>query len=345
MSDLIDHLAQLTQLRDIDVLDSALCGLTRELLRCEKLAIHRLIRDGSNQRWLTTARLVAGQHAPLGPADTEPATLPLLDERPEWRDCLLVPRMQLPPEGADHVTLHAMGTDTEAVGVMEITTLGPPTAEQDRMVASLLVFYRHLRGLMNENERDSLTGLLNRKSFDEAFLRAAMEADTAPPEIDLGELERRDADAPAARYWLAVVDIDHFKRVNDNHGHLIGDEVLLLVAQLMRNTFRYGDRIYRFGGEEFVVLLRCPDAPSAQLAFERLRRRIESHEFPQVGQLTVSIGFTTVVGDDTPSAAFARADRAVYQAKEDGRNRTIAHDSLEPLPPAEAPPACEAEFF
>jgi diguanylate cyclase (GGDEF)-like protein len=213
------------------------------------------------------------------------------------------------------------------------------------MVASLLVFYRHLRGLMNENERDSLTGLLNRKSFDEAFLRAAMEADTAPPEIDLGELERRDADAPAARYWLAVVDIDHFKRVNDNHGHLIGDEVLLLVAQLMRNTFRYGDRIYRFGGEEFVVLLRCPDAPSAQLAFERLRRRIESHEFPQVGQLTVSIGFTTVVGDDTPSAAFARADRAVYQAKEDGRNRTIAHDSLEPLPPAEAPPACEAEFF
>jgi hypothetical protein len=132
MSDLIDHLAQLTQLRDIDVLDSALCGLTRELLRCEKLAIHRLIRDGSNQRWLTTARLVAGQHAPLGPADTEPATLPLLDERPEWRDCLLVPRMQLPPEGADHVTLHAMGTDTEAVGVMEITTLGPPTAEQDR---------------------------------------------------------------------------------------------------------------------------------------------------------------------------------------------------------------------
>jgi diguanylate cyclase (GGDEF)-like protein len=141
-----------------------------------------------------------------------------------------------------------------------------------------------------------------------------------------------------------VVDIDHFKRVNDSHGHLIGDEVLLLVAQLMRQTFRHGDRIYRFGGEEFVVLLRCPQAQSARVAFERLRLRIGAHDFPQVGQLTVSIGYTAVDADDTPSAAFERADLAVYEAKNAGRNRTVAHADLN-LQPSDEAPRGELEFF
>ena len=88
-------------------------------------------------------------------------------------------------------------------------------------------------------------------------------------------------------YWLAVIDIDHFKRVNDLSGHLIGDEVLLLLARQMRVNFRFHDQLYRFGGEEFVVLMRCTNHADALAALERFRHQIEIHAFPQVGPITV----------------------------------------------------------
>ena len=102
----------------------------------------------------------------------------------------------------------------------------------------------------------------------------------------------------------------------------------MLVARLMRSTFRYLDRLYRFGGEEFVILLVAPDEPSALQTFERLRENLENFVFPQVGRVTGSIGFTQVRAGDTPQAAFERADRAVYFAKGNGRNRVCYHEEL-----------------
>ena len=359
MSELIDQLACLTRLRDIDALDVALCALAQQRLGCQQVAIHRLVSNGSIRRWLTTARAgdlalrAAPGNAALGaePSGTGGCELPPLDARPAWRDCLQgeTPRqLSGARPGTPHTTLYPMTTDTGALGVMELRSAAPPDADALRLTASLLGFHRHLRGLMDENKRDSLTGLLNRKTFDEAFVRAAMamapeSPAEAAPEIAGGE---RRAPSPGVRHWLAVIDIDHFKRVNDLHGHLIGDEVLLLVAQLMRRTFRHGDRIYRFGGEEFVVLLRCPTADTARMACERLRQRIERHSFRQVGTLTVSIGFTAIGANDTPGAAFERADQAVYQAKQTGRNRTLADFELAPRAvTVAAVPRGELEFF
>jgi len=108
----------------------------------------------------------------------------------------------------------------------------------------------------------------------------------------------------------------------------MGDEVLLLVAGLLRAAFRHGDQLYRFGGEEFVVLLHADARERAALAFERFREALEAHPFPQVGQVTASAGFTRVRAFDTANAAFDRADRAVYQAKQSGRNRVCCHDAL-----------------
>jgi diguanylate cyclase (GGDEF)-like protein len=132
----------------------------------------------------------------------------------------------------------------------------------------------------------------------------------------------------AEGYWLAVLDIDHFKRVNDNFGHLIGDEVLLLMARLMRSSFRFHDQLYRFGGEEFVILMRCAGHDDAQAVLNRFRRTVEAYAFPQVGTITVSIGFAPLQGDDTPSAAFGRADKAVYFAKGHGRNQVCSYPQL-----------------
>jgi diguanylate cyclase (GGDEF)-like protein len=130
------------------------------------------------------------------------------------------------------------------------------------------------------------------------------------------------------RHWLGVIDIDHFKSVNDNYGHLIGDEVLLLLSRLMRSRFRFHDRLYRFGGEEFVVLMRCGSEEDAHHAFERLRTGVERYPFPQVGHITVSVGFTEVKIGDTPSGAFERADKAVYYGKTHGRNQVCSHAKL-----------------
>src|SRR6202011_3687326 len=94
--------------------------------------------------------------------------------------------------------------------------------------------------------------------------------------------------------WLALIDIDRFKSINDGYGHLFGDEVLLLVSQLMKRSFRGADQLFRFGGEEFVVLLDRASEPGAQIVLERLRTTIGEHEFPQVGQVTISVGYTRI---------------------------------------------------
>jgi diguanylate cyclase (GGDEF)-like protein len=96
----------------------------------------------------------------------------------------------------------------------------------------------------------------------------------------------------------------------------------------MRSSFRFQDQLYRFGGEEFVVLLRGGCAEQAMVAFERLRANVEAYVFPRVGRITVSIGFTELRAGDSPSSAFERADKAVYHAKQNGRNKVLHHGDL-----------------
>lgn len=104
--------------------------------------------------------------------------------------------------------------------------------------------------------------------------------------------------------------------------------MLLLLSRLLRSSFRHFDRLYRFGGEEFVVVLDGLEADRASLAFERMRANVERFEFPQVGRVTVSVGFTLTGASDTPSSAFARADKALYHVKEHGRNQVAQFESL-----------------
>ena len=173
-----------------------------------------------------------------------------------------------------------------------------------------------------------MTELLNRKTFDGAFLKATLQqTQIAPESAPDHQGDRRDL-VPHATYWLAMIDIDHFKRVNDTFGHLIGDEVLLLLARLMRSTFRFNDQLYRFGGEEFVVLMRCKGEAEAAGALERMRLNTEKFQFPQVGNITISTGFSEIKAGDTPSGAFERADKAVYYAKEHGRNQVRSYSTL-----------------
>ena len=327
MAELVDHLAELTGFRDRELLDVTLVGALRDLLRPRPkvVSIYRSVGEAGDERWLMRARLAAGDlAASADPSWTEIDTLPRLAAHPQRCEAFRAQSIVLLP-GTPNRAWFPVATDRETLGVMEIESEAPLDERDQRMVMSILRIYRNFQGLLDYSERDTLTGLLNRKTFDESFMKTVSQPAAAT--TDSGSVDRRQS-VPRCRHWLGVIDIDHFKRVNDNHGHLIGDEVLLLMARLMRGSFRLDDRLYRFGGEEFVVLMRCADAAAATLAFERLRGNVEKHLFPQVGHITVSIGFTELHASDTPSGAFERADKAVYFAKGHGRNQVRHHADL-----------------
>ncbi len=328
MPAVVDHLAELTGFRDRDVMDVTLVMALRDLLEPESVAIYRCVGEPGQERWLTRAHLRAGDE--VATADSlwaKPKTLPLATDHPLRLEALRSRCVTQVAEGGKWLYLFPVATDRDVIAVIEILSARSLGASMQRMVTSVLRIYHNFQGLLDYSERDTLTGLLNRKTFDESFLKALTDISSVHAVPDRSAGDRRHETA-APHYVLGVIDIDHFKSVNDRFGHLIGDEVLLLLSRLMRGSFRFHDLLYRFGGEEFVVLMRCDEEVHAGQAFERLRLNTERYTFPQVGCITVSIGFTEVRVNDSPADAFERADKAVYHAKARGRNQVHNHAAL-----------------
>ena len=152
---------------------------------------------------------------------------------------------------------------------------------------------------------DSLTGLYNRVKLDDAI-----------------QEELNKADRLGHPLGIVLLDIDYFKSVNDLHGHQVGDQVLIAMASLLKSSIRKTDTLGRWGGEEFLIL--CPGTDSGGLVkfTEMLRKNIDHHEFPVVTHKTASFGATLYQRGDTISLMIDRADKALYQAKANGRNRT-----------------------
>jgi diguanylate cyclase len=180
-----------------------------------------------------------------------------------------------------------------------------------------------LEGVRAESQRDPVTTLINRQTFDHELVEA------------LGTCVRTRA--PMS---LLMVDIDFFKVINDNFGHLTGDQVLRLVAQTIRQNLKGQDVVARFGGEEFVVILpdtRCEDAA---VVAEHLRGAVMSRELVKrsngqnLGRVTVSIGVAGYEPGDSSGSLIDRADNRLYVAKRIGRNKVVSEDIL-PMPPTD----------
>ena len=324
MTELLHQLGDLTAVRDRDALDVALVRAIHDLLQPQSSAIYRIVGESGNERWLTSAKLQDTQVIPTGDsAWARLDALPLASMHPLRQQAAASQQVQQSPN-APCLTVFPLAGNATAAGVLELGSEAPLSTESTRLVSGVLRLYLNFQSLLDYGERDALTELLNRKTFDDAFLKATTEQRRNQAST---QDERRDTHA-SGTYWLAMIDIDHFKRVNDTFGHLIGDEVLLLLARLMRSTFRFNDQLYRFGGEEFVVLMRCKGEAEAAGALERMRLNTEKFQFPQVGNITISTGFSEIKAGDTPSGAFERADKAVYWAKGNGRNRVCNHADL-----------------
>ena len=155
--------------------------------------------------------------------------------------------------------------------------------------------------------RDDLTGVYNRRHL-----------------MELLEHEYHRISRGGAHFSVAMLDIDHFKSVNDTHGHLTGDEVLKAVSDVIRNSLRSADFCGRYGGEEFLLVMTQTNINGALLCAERIRSTIEQSRFTSLGpnfKVTVSLGVTEFTGKEDIPTMIARADKALYHAKESGRNR------------------------
>lgn len=159
----------------------------------------------------------------------------------------------------------------------------------------------------SRSETDALTELPNRGSYDNRIIE---------------EIERWSRNPEPL--CLAVIDIDHFKSINDNYGHAVGDKTLQIVAKALKKSFRTTDFIARFGGEEFVCLMVNTDPKEVLLPLEKVRKTIESIPFvikQDRFNITVSIGVSALTAMDDSLSLFERADKALYQAKQTGRNK------------------------
>ncbi len=238
MSGALEHLATLTGSRDRDVLDVTLVSAFRDLLRPQLVAIYRCVGEPGSQRWLTRAHLLPGDVvATADPLWVDHTSLAPLDSAPDRVRCMRnnQPLAVAACAGAAARTYLPLDGEHELVGVLEIHSEAALDEEALRLVGAVLRVYRNFQGLLDYSERDTLTGLLNRKTFDVCFQRLAEQVQAAEKVRALTHDRRSVA---AGSVWLGVVDIDLFKHVNDLHGHLIGDEVLLLLGRLLRSSFR-----------------------------------------------------------------------------------------------------------
>jgi len=226
--------------------------------------------------------------------------------------------IQLGEQGRHHAG-YGLRLHDESLGEISLSRNKPFSEENLAIIEHLLVPLLYpLRNALRYRTalaaafRDPLTGINNRAALEEAM----------PREVGL-----------AKRHKLAlsmlIIDLDHFKKINDGYGHAAGDCVLRAAAKLMHQALRTSDELFRFGGEEFVILLPATDIGGAHIVAERIRKGMASHACHCDGEeitVTASIGVAQLEKGDNQHQLFDKADRAVYRAKVLGRNQVICFE-------------------
>ncbi len=201
--------------------------------------------------------------------------------------------------------------------VLQVKCKDPDKLIEEEYLQFLFHFYCHQLQMLQGTYRDALTGLYNRRAFNEKVNQL----------LDHNHNFQRRAINFTPSVFV-MLDIDHFKSINDRMGHLFGDEVLLILAQLMTDSFRENDLLFRYGGEEFAMVLMDISPEQAQQSLDRFREKIAAHEFPEIEQVTVSIGYTEFDQSLSLEELINQADNALYYAKASSRNAVHGYQQL-----------------
>lgn len=326
---ILQSIIEMTGQRDLDSLEYSLVATLVEIVPVTRIWLYKLAKDGQLGKVEEIIRLDAK-------TDEAGETQYTWDDEPRVVDadqylekCL---RSAQPLEYRDASGLRnfliPITADGKLFGALSLGThkdLAPFMSLLDGIVK----IYSNNLTILNESERDKLTGLLNRGTFDDKLTRLLKLQSRKKLKYSAnGSDDERRKLAPDSHAWLVILDIDHFKQVNDTYGHVYGDEVILFLSQKMKNCFRSSDLLFRFGGEEFVIVLEPIPLKMADLVLERFRKTISEHEFPQIGQVTISIGFARIGENDHSATILDNADKALYYAKEHGRNCIYNYETL-----------------
>jgi len=216
-----------------------------------------------------------------------------------------------------------LGTDGKAQGVLVTLDDITKVEEQNVQLKSMVNNLEESRAVVQEQNkelsylasRDALTGCLNRRSFEDGF-----------------GLMFNAAQADGSELCCIMVDLDHFKLVNDNYGHAVGDEVIILLAEVLKSSTRENDLVGRYGGEEFCVVLPGMSLDNTFKVAERIRLRVKeetSNRYENGPHVNASIGVASIRDNpDNPGALNVFADEALYCAKENGRDRVVCYASI-----------------
>lgn len=331
---LLESVVQITGQRDRDSLELSLVKTLHELIGAFRIILYRLqvyqgkkqvvplVRFERDELVAETVELEEGAAASI-PLEKQAGFSASLEQRE-----MVKLKCVCGSGNCWRFVYPVLGSNDVVVGFLDVESERHDEVNH-KLVSGFLKIYQNYLSILDDSERDTLTGLLNRKTFDNNITKITSYYRIADTEaVAKSGLPRRRKLHSDWSHWLAVIDIDFFKSVNDRFGHLYGDEVLLLLARLMEKTFRQNDKLFRFGGEEFVVVLEPATFENASAVLERFRKAVEAYHFPQVGKVTISIGFTHIHSDDIPSTVVGHADEALYYAKQHGRNQVCSYEKL-----------------
>lgn len=319
---ILDSIVKFTSYRDSDSLEMSLLMTLSELTNCAGIQLFRCYEHfGEHQISLVLALDHENENDELRWQGGEPVASPpegLLQALQDEQGVLFR------QEERDDLWLAFAIKDHEKACLH----ISAPSLSHEHQVLldAFARIYANYNVILQQSERDKLTGLLNRNSLDRRLtgLLEQQEFEHHFGQAATSKRQLSEDDKP----WLALLDIDHFKRINDSFGHICGDEVLLKMAQLMSSFFRATDLLFRYGGEEFLIVLEPIPADAAYTKLEAFRQKVSVTDFPLVGNITLSIGFTEASRNEFSQSIIERADRALYFAKDNGRNATYRFESL-----------------
>lgn len=324
MLNLLGQVNAMSSSRDREQMTLRLVSAMRDVLGAVGVVLYAVSASAHGPVGALVAEASPGDAAVCGEDDEYPAVL--LKADPFLAEAIRAPQgsLESQADGVYRLAL-AMGDRGNPHALLVATCHEAPDPKVREAFTYVAHFYQNQLDLLDYAELDTLTHLLNRKTFDENFDRFIASSGRT---LQREEGERRAESTSDPHSWLAVIDIDHFKRINDNFGHLFGDEVLLRLADLMRKSFRVRDKLFRFGGEEFIVLLRHVSDADARLIFDRFRATVEECDFPQVGRVTASLGYSRIDTSKPAAEILGHADEALYFSKENGRNQVNGFEDL-----------------
>jgi diguanylate cyclase (GGDEF)-like protein len=325
---IIASIAQITGHTDRELLETSLASTLYEILDVDRVAIYKIFYEYKKAECYLGIEVtddeahLAGSDQPLTRIDI--ASIKGLGECINGKQ----PQLMHMLHGQclyHHPIVSHLGT---VISVFSLHGSEQQFNDSRPYITGYFQIYRNYLHLLDESEHDTLTGLLNRRTFEQNLEKILNEWHKANDTQQCATDQRCRRQQTEKGNWLAVIDIDHFKRVNDQYGHLYGDEVLLLLANIMRESFRGYDKLFRFGGEEFVAILRTTDRAGTHKALERFRGAVASYNFPKQEGITISIGYVEIANQAIPAEVLGHADDALYYAKEHGRNQAHQYEAL-----------------